>query len=125
MCHPRVMELETEEKNTMQQHAAYNNQQWNYYNELMLEIFKGNYIDYYNYLLEELTEGPYLPLVKYVLASQKKTITLTIVSVVRENLSQKTTRPQKTLPPTGNTQARYWEPDWPKIDLEMSKKCLM
>ena len=40
MCHPRVIELETEEKNTMQQHAAYNNQQWNYFNELMLEIFQ-------------------------------------------------------------------------------------
>ena len=64
MCHPRVMELEPEEKNTMQQHAAYNNQQWNYFNELMLEIFKGNYGDYYDYLLAELTEGPYWPLVK-------------------------------------------------------------
>ena len=64
MCNPRVMELETEEKNTMQQHAAYNNQQWNYFNELMLEIFKGNFGDYYDYLLAKLTEGPYWPLIK-------------------------------------------------------------
>ena len=40
MCHSRGMYLETTEKNTMQQHAAYNNQQWNYFNELMLEIFQ-------------------------------------------------------------------------------------
>merc|ERR1711873_303928 len=64
MCHPKVMELDTEEKNTMQQHAAYNNQQWSYFNELMLEIFKGSYGEYYDYLLAELTEGPYWPLVK-------------------------------------------------------------
>lgn len=64
MCYSRGTYLETTEKNTMQQHAAYNNQQWNYFNELMLEIFKGSYGEYYDYLLAELTEGPYWPLVK-------------------------------------------------------------
>ena len=66
------MELEPEDKNTMQQHAAYNNQQWSYFNELMLEIYKGNYGDYYDYLLAELTEGPYWPLVKARLGQPKE-----------------------------------------------------
>ena len=64
MCHSRGLYLETTEKNTKQQQIAYNSQQWNYLNELMLEIFKGSYGEHYDFLLAELTEGPYWPLVK-------------------------------------------------------------
>ena len=64
MCHSRGLYLETTEKNTKQQQVAYNSQQWSYFNELMLEIFKGSYGEHYDFLLAELTEGPYWPLVK-------------------------------------------------------------
>ena len=64
MCHSRGLYLETTEKNTKQQRVAYNSQQWSYFNELMLEIFKGSYIEHYDFLLAELTEGPNCYLVK-------------------------------------------------------------
>ena len=64
MCHSRGMYLETTEKNTKQQQVAYNSQQWSYFNELMLEIFKGSYGEHYDFLLAKLTEGPYWHLVK-------------------------------------------------------------
>ena len=85
MCHPKLKELEPKEKHTMQQHAAYNQQQWNHYNELIIEIYKGNYGDHYDYLLAELTDGPYWPLSRLALASQKKSTTLTRVSVAQES----------------------------------------
>ena len=64
MCHSRGMYLEITYKNTKQQQVAYNTQQWNYFNELMLEIFKGSYGEHYDFLLAELIDGPYWHLVK-------------------------------------------------------------
>ena len=58
------MYLEITHKNTKQQQVAYNSQQWNYFNKLIMEIFKGSYGEHYDFLLAELTEGPYWPLVK-------------------------------------------------------------
>ena len=73
MCYPRQQELETKESpSTMQQHAAYNQQQWSHFNELMLEIYKGNYGAHYDYLLAELVDGPYWPLVKARLGQPKE-----------------------------------------------------
>ena len=65
MCHPKLQELEPKERpSIMQQYAAYNHQQWNYYNELITEVYHGNYGDYYNFLIAELMEGPYWPSIK-------------------------------------------------------------
>ena len=51
MCYPRLQELEPKDSpSTMQQYAAYNQQQWTYYNELMIEVYKGNYGDHFDYL---------------------------------------------------------------------------
>ena len=73
MCYPRQQELETKESpSTMQQHAAYNNQQWSHFNELILEIYQGNYGAHYDYLLAELIDGPYWPLVKARLGQPKE-----------------------------------------------------
>ena len=73
MCHPKLKELEPMERpSTMQQHAAYNQQQWSHFNELILEIYQGNYGAHYDYLLAELVDGPYWPLVKARLGQPKE-----------------------------------------------------
>ena len=64
MCHSRGLFLETTKKNTKQQVVAYNSQQWSYFSELMVEIFKGSYGEHFDFLLSELREGPYWHLVK-------------------------------------------------------------
>ena len=64
MCHSRGLFLETTKKNTKQQVVAYNSQQWSYFSELMVEVFKGSYGEHFEYLLSELREGPYWHLVK-------------------------------------------------------------
>ena len=43
----------------MQQYIAYNQQQWQMYNELFAEVHHGIYGAYYHFLLAELEEGPY------------------------------------------------------------------
>ena len=69
MFHPKLQELEPEERQEttptiMQQYAAYNHQQWKYYNELIAKVYHGNYGDNYNFLIAELMEGPYWPSIK-------------------------------------------------------------
>ena len=64
MCHSRGLFLETTKKNTKQQVVAYNSQQWSYFSELMVEVFKGSYGEHFEYLLSELRVGPYWHLVK-------------------------------------------------------------
>ena len=69
MCHPKFQGLEPEERQEppptiMQQYAAYNQQQWTYYNELFAEVHHGSYGDYYNFLLAELIDGPYWTSIK-------------------------------------------------------------
>ena len=64
MHHPKVLWLEPEERQeppptTMQQYVAYNQQQWQMYNELFVEVHDGIYGAYYHFLLAELEEGPY------------------------------------------------------------------
>ena len=64
MCHPKFTWLEPEERQeppptTMQQYVAYNQLQWQYFNELFAEVHAGNYGAYYHFLLAELDEGPY------------------------------------------------------------------
>ena len=48
---------EPEPPTTMQQYVAYNQLQWQYFNELFAEVHAGNYGAYYNFLLAELDEG--------------------------------------------------------------------
>ena len=65
MCHPKLLELEPKERpSIMQQYAAYNQQQWSYYNELIIEVHQGSYGDHYNFLIAELMDGPYWPSIK-------------------------------------------------------------
>ena len=73
MCHPKLKELEPIERpSTMQQHAAYNQQQWSHYNELMIEVYQGRYGDHFDYLIAELIDGPYWPSVKARLGQTKE-----------------------------------------------------
>ena len=73
MCYPRLQELETKDSpSTMQQYAEYNQQQWSYYNELMIEVYQGRYRDHYDYLLAELIDGPYWPSIKARLGQAKE-----------------------------------------------------
>ena len=72
MCHPKFTWLEPEPPTTMQQYVAYNQQQWQYYNELFAEIHAGNYGEHYNFLLAELDEGPYWSNVKAQLGQPKE-----------------------------------------------------
>ena len=69
MCHPRFEWIKTEEDQVpllteMQQYVAYNQQQWQMYHELFVEVYGGNYGAYYHFLLEELEGGPYWPDIK-------------------------------------------------------------
>ena len=64
MRHSRGLFLETTKKNTKQQVVEYNSQQWSYFSELMVEVFKGSYGEHFDFLLSELREGPYWHLVK-------------------------------------------------------------
>ena len=64
MCHPRFEWIKTEEDQVpllteMQQYIAYNQQHWQMYHELFVEVYGGNYGAYYHFLLVELEEGPY------------------------------------------------------------------
>ena len=64
MCHPRFEWIKTEEDQVpllteMQQYVAYNQQQWQMYHKLFVEVYGGNYGAYYHFLLEELEGGPY------------------------------------------------------------------
>ena len=73
MCYPKPLELEPKETpSTMQQYAAYNQQQWTYYNEFMIEVYQGRYGDHYDYLLAELIDGPYWPSIKARLGQAKE-----------------------------------------------------
>ena len=64
MCHPKFVWLEQEEDQEppptlMQLYVAYNQDQWQLYNELFGEVYGGNYGAYYHFLLEELELGLY------------------------------------------------------------------
>ena len=64
MCHPKFTWIEPEESQEpppteMQQYVAYNQQQWQMYHELIVEVYGGIYGAYYHFLLEELEGGPY------------------------------------------------------------------
>ena len=64
MCHPKFIWLEQEEEQEppptlMQLYVAFNQDQWQMYNELFGEVYGGNYRAYYYFLLEELELGPY------------------------------------------------------------------
>ena len=64
MCHPKFTWIEPEESQEpppteMQQYVAYNQQQWQMYHELFVEVYEGNYGAYYHFLLVELEGGPY------------------------------------------------------------------
>ena len=64
MCHPKFTWIEPEEDQEpppteMQQYVAYNQQQWQMYHELFVEVYGGNYGAYYHFLLVELEGGPY------------------------------------------------------------------
>ena len=64
MCHPRFSWIQSEEDQEptltdMQQYVAYNQQQWQMYHKLFVEVYGGNYGAYYHFLLEELELGPY------------------------------------------------------------------
>ena len=73
MCYPRQQELETKEyPSTMQQHAAYNQQQWSHYNELMIEVYQGRYGDHFDCLIAERIDGLYWPSVKARLGQTKE-----------------------------------------------------
>ena len=73
MCYPKLLELEPKERpSIMQQYAAYNQQQWNYYNELIIEVHQSKYGANYDYLLAELIDGPYWPSIKARLGQAKE-----------------------------------------------------
>ena len=64
MCHPKFNWIEPEERQeppptAMQQYVAYNQQQWQMYHKLFVEVYRGIYGAYYHFLLEELEGGPY------------------------------------------------------------------
>ena len=65
MCHPKFLWLEPEQRQeppptVMEQYVAYNQLQWQYYNELFHEVHSvGIYGAYYEFLLAELVDGPY------------------------------------------------------------------
>ena len=73
MCHPKFQWIEPEEREEpsptqMQQYVAYNQQQWQMYHELFVEVYDGVYGAYYHFLLEELEGGPYWSDIKAQLA---------------------------------------------------------
>ena len=72
MCHPKFTWLEPEPPTTTQQYVAYNQLQWQYFNEIFAEVHEGNYGEYYNFLLAELDEGPYRSDVKAQLGQPKE-----------------------------------------------------
>ena len=72
MCYPKFDWLETVSPTTMEQHAAYNQQQWNYFNELCSMVHAGDHGDHYNFLLDQLYEGPYWSSVKARLEKPKE-----------------------------------------------------
>ena len=65
MCHAKFVWVEREEEDQqpppslMQLYVEYNQDQWQLYNELFVEVYGGNYGAYYHILLEELELGPY------------------------------------------------------------------
>ena len=77
MCHAKFQWLEPEEREeppptTMQQYVAYNQQQWQMYNELFAEVHHGIYGAYELFLLAELEEGPYWSDIKAQLGQPKE-----------------------------------------------------
>ena len=64
MCHPKFQWLEKEESEeqltVQEQVAIYNQEQWQYYNELYNVVYnEGVYGLYLDFLLHELQDGPY------------------------------------------------------------------
>ena len=72
MCYPKFAWLETVSPTTMEQYAAYNLQQWSYFNELCSMVHASDHGDHYNFLLDQLYEGPYWSSVKARLEKPKE-----------------------------------------------------